>query len=144
MCFQHLPYNTRQILSVSENSVNLEDLADMADKMMEIYPDSHEDNSIQVSSKEHMSHTFKFQQQLTQLTRQLASLKATIATIHFRPARPTSRKRSVSRQRLRPHKRAAGISCYHLKYGERARRCIQPCNFTTNNQENQGNGPVRQ
>lgn len=57
----------RQILSVSGNSVNLEDLADMADKMMEIYPDSHCVNAIQNSSKEDTSTIFNIQQQLTQL-----------------------------------------------------------------------------
>lgn len=41
MWFQRLPHNVKRILSVSRNSINLEDLADMAGKMMKIYPDSH-------------------------------------------------------------------------------------------------------
>lgn len=46
MSFQRLSHNVRQVLSLSGHSVTLEELADMADKMIEIYPDNHSLNSV--------------------------------------------------------------------------------------------------
>ncbi|VDP65085.1 unnamed protein product [Schistosoma mattheei] len=68
------------------------DLADMADKMMQIYPDSHGVNSVLSAGKEDKGSISNFQQQLAELTKQLASLQATIATIHSRPTRSSSRR----------------------------------------------------
>ena len=141
---QRLPYNVRQILSISGASVSLDDLADMADKMIEIYPDSRGVSAIQSSNRENMSDALNIQQQITLLTQQLASLQATVSTIHSRPPRSTSRRKPVSRHRLRSPKRAAGICWYHSNYGEKARRCTKPCNFKTNNPNYQGNEVARQ
>ncbi|VDP48511.1 unnamed protein product [Schistosoma curassoni] len=112
--------------------------------MMDIYPDSHCPNAIQTYGKDDTNTTLNIQQQLTQLTTQLASLQDTFASIHLRPNKSISRKRSVSRQRPRSPKGADGICWYLLKYGKKPRRCTQSWNFTTNNNEKQGNGPVRQ
>ncbi|CAH8291790.1 unnamed protein product [Schistosoma rodhaini] len=144
MWLQRLPYNVRQILSISGVSVSLDDLADMADKMIEIYPDSRGVSAIQSSNRENMSDALNIQQQITLLTQQLASLQATVSTIHSRPPRSTSRRKPVSRHRLRSPKRAAGICWYHSNYGEKARCCTKPCNFKTNNPNYQGNEVARQ
>ncbi|VDP05747.1 unnamed protein product [Schistosoma mattheei] len=144
MWLQRLPHNVRQILSISGTSVTLDDLADMADKMMEIYPDSRGINAVQPSSRDAMNPPLDIQQQMAHLTQQLASLQATISTIHSRRLRSTSRRRSVSRHRLRSPKRAAGICWYHSNYGEKARRCTKPCNFTTSKSDHQGNEVARQ
>lgn len=144
MWLQRLPHNVRQILSVSGRSVTLEDLADMADKMMEIYPDRHCLNEIQTSGNGDTNTTLNIQQQLTQLTTQLASLQATIASIHSRPNRSISRERAGSRHRSRSPKKTVGICWYHQKYGTKARRCTRPCTFSAADSENQGNELARQ
>ncbi|CAH8539606.1 unnamed protein product [Schistosoma intercalatum] len=139
MWLQRLPHNVRQILSISGTSVTLDDLADMADKMMEIYPDSRGINAVQPSCKDAMNPPLDIQQQMSHLTRQLASLQATIATILSRRPRSMSRRRSLSRHRHRSPKRAAGMCWYHSNYGEKARRCTKPCNFTASKPDHQGN-----
>ncbi|CAH8665369.1 unnamed protein product [Schistosoma margrebowiei] len=144
MWFQRLPQNVTQILSISGTSVNLDDLADMADKMMEIYSDSQRLNVLQTSSGDTISPSNSIQQQITQLTQQLAALQATISTIHSRPARSRSRRRSVSRPRLRSPKRTSDTCWYHATFGEKARRCTKPCNFKISNSKDQGNETARQ
>ncbi|CAH8643922.1 unnamed protein product [Schistosoma guineensis] len=144
MWFQRLPHSVRQILSVSGKSVALDDLADMADKMMEVYHDSHGVNSLQPPGPLDISCLVSFQKQLTHLTSQLASLQSTIATIQARQSRSPSRRRSFSRQRSRSPKRTSDVCWYHQKYGTKARRCTRPCTFSASDTENQGNGPARQ
>lgn len=51
MWLQRLLNNVRQIHSLSKNSVTLKELADMADKIMEVYPDSHSLNSVKTAAK---------------------------------------------------------------------------------------------
>ncbi|CAH8597989.1 unnamed protein product [Schistosoma bovis] len=144
MWSQRLPYSVRQILSVSGASVSLDDLADMADRMIEIYPDSRGIYSVQPASRDAMNPTLDMQHQMAHLTRQLASLQATISTIHSRRPRSMSRRRSLSRHRLKSPKRAAGMCWYHSNYGEKARRCTKPCNFTASKPDHQGNEVARQ
>ncbi|CAH8444908.1 unnamed protein product [Schistosoma guineensis] len=144
MWFQRLPHSVRQILSVSGKSVALDDLADMADKMMEVYYESHGVNSLQPPGPLDISCLVSFQKQLTHLTSQLASLQSTIATIQARQSRSPSRRRSFSRQRSRSPKRTYDVCWYHQKYGTKARRCTRPCTFSASDTENQGNGPARQ
>ncbi|KAH9596124.1 hypothetical protein MS3_00001921 [Schistosoma haematobium] len=144
MWFQRLPHSVRQILSVSGKSVALDDLADMADKMMEVYHDNHCVNSLQPPGPEDISCLVAFQKQLTQLTSQLASLQSTIATFQARQPRSPSKRRSFSRQRSRSQKRTSEVCWYHQKYGTKARRCTWPCTFSAADTENQGNGPARQ
>ncbi|CAH8614594.1 hypothetical protein MS3_00000628 [Schistosoma haematobium] len=144
MWFQRLPHSVRQILSVSGKSVALDDLADMADKMMEVYHDNHCVNSLQPPGPTDISCLASFQKQLTQLTSQLASLQSTIATIQARQSRSPSRRRSFSRQRSRSPKRTFDVCWYHQKYGTKARRCTRPCTFSASDTENQGNDPARQ
>ncbi|CAH8487284.1 unnamed protein product [Schistosoma bovis] len=144
MWSQRLPYSVRQILSVSGASVSLDDLADMADRMIEIYPDSRGIYAVQPASKDAMNPTLDMQHQIAHLTRQLASLQATISTIRSRCPRSRSRRRSLSRHRHWSPKRAAGMCWYHSNYGEKARRCTKPCSFTTSKSDHQGNEVARQ
>ncbi|VDP72113.1 unnamed protein product, partial [Schistosoma curassoni] len=78
MWLQRLPHSVRQILSISGTSVILDDLADMADKMMEIYPDSRGIYAVQTSSRDVINPPLDIQQQIAHLTQQVASLQATI------------------------------------------------------------------
>lgn len=144
MWFQRSPNNVRQILSVSGNSVALDDLADIADKTVEIYPNSHSVNSVQAAERSDLGSTAMFQQQLTELPNQLASLKATIATVQIRRPRSPSRQRSFSRQRSQSPKQTFGICWYHQNYGAKARCRTWPCTFTTTTNDNLGNEPPRQ
>ncbi|CAH8495934.1 unnamed protein product [Schistosoma turkestanicum] len=141
--FQRLPHNVRQILTVIINSVNLTDLADMADRITEIYPDSQGLDSVQTTIINNMCNVLNLQQQIMQLTNQLETLRASVAMISTRPTTPFSRRRSCSRHRSKSPKRATGICWYHQKYGERARRCTKPCTFPANSLETQGSWPAR-
>ncbi|CAH8481126.1 unnamed protein product [Schistosoma bovis] len=144
MWSQRLPHSVRQILSVSGASVSLDDLADMADRMIEIYPDSRGIYAVQPASRDAMNPILDMQHQMAHLTRQLASLQATVSTIRSRCPRSRSRRRSLSRHRHWSPKRAAGMCWYHSNYGEKARRCMKPCNFTTGKSDHQGNEVARQ
>lgn len=142
---QRLPHNVRQILMVTINSANLTELADMADKITEIYPDNQVVNSVQTTGVDNMCNVISLQQQqIAQLTNQIESLRASIAMITTKPTSIIPRKRSGSRHRSRSPKRPTGVCWYHQKYGEKARRCTKPCTFPTSSHELQGNWPARQ
>ncbi|VDP89326.1 unnamed protein product [Schistosoma mattheei] len=129
MWFQRLPHNVRQILSVSWKSVALDDLADMADKLMDVYHDIHHVNSVQPPGAVDTSCLTSFQMQLTQLTSQLEALQTTIATVQAIQQRSSYRRRSLSRQRSRSPRQTSKFCWCHNKYGDKARRCTRLCTF---------------
>lgn len=78
---QRLPHNVRSIPCVSGDSIALEALAGMADKIMVIYPNNHNVNMVQAAGRSDTSSIIIFQQQLNELPNKLASLQATTVVI---------------------------------------------------------------
>ena len=144
MWFNRLPRSVRQILSALGKSSPLDELTDMADKVMEVCHDNHYINTMQPYGAADVSYLNSIQRQLSQLTNQLESLQTTVAAVQARQVRPPFRQRSRSRPRSRSPKRTSEICWYHTKFGAKARRCTRPCAFPSPSTDNQGNGPARQ
>lgn len=81
MWSQRSPHNVRSIPCVSGDSIALEALVGMADKIMVIYPNNHNVNMVQAAGRSDTSSIIIFQQQLNELPNKLASLQATTVVI---------------------------------------------------------------
>lgn len=129
-----LPTSIQQILQVSETS-DISKLAEMADKIHKIQP------SYGIRG---ISHTSDVKSNSTTFNPEIFAIKAEIAALHQkidsfisffgRQSRSHYRFSSRTRSSSGSQKR----SCfYHRKFGEKARKCIEPCNFKS--QKDQGN-----
>ncbi|XP_045453464.1 uncharacterized protein LOC123662704 [Melitaea cinxia] len=139
-----LPINLQTVL-VSQPSHSLEQLADLADRIHELTTPF---NVASTSSSSAQPCQHSEIAELKQMVERLA-LRLEKHTQgrpnHNRKAdnyrsRPQQRNRSSSRQRSRSNSsyRRYPICWYHSKYGSKAHRCIQPCDF--NKPENSKGG----
>ncbi|KAK5649567.1 hypothetical protein RI129_000596 [Pyrocoelia pectoralis] len=138
---QRLPDNINAILTATGDSLELDKLATLADKVMETTVPTN--NMIApVSSNKLISSGLE--QRLTALEsangleQRIASLEKAITSLDAR-LRSRSNSRSNDRGRSQSSKRKnvqQYDQCwYHYKYGTKARKCVAPCNFDTK-QEN--------
>lgn len=121
---QRLPSQTQAILSVSDDT--LEKLAMMADKIGE----SSEANTTQcyaVTQKEEKTEIAELRKQIADLTEQMKRLTRSRSQERFRQ-RSISRQRGVTRSRT-PSRERDEICWYHFKFGEKAKKCNDPCKF---------------
>lgn len=129
MWMGQMPSQIRTVLSISED-VKLDDLATMADRMME-QVEPYEIAAISrrpttttsdsnIDAKLERLHT-----QLDKLTLEVAELRRT----QYRDnPRFRSRSRSTSSRRKHPNYGGAnGLCYYHRRFGDRAQRCETPC-----------------
>src|SRR5690606_13928043 len=121
-----LPRQVRIVLSTSEERSTLQQLAETADKMIEVI-DLPSSNVNAISDNSRFS---RFESQLSELTAEVQSLKLS----RDRSKRRFTRRHSRSRSRSR--RNSNGFCFYHDRFRERARKCEQPCSFKPSNQEN--------
>ena len=121
---QRLPPNVRMVLASADDAIDLQKLADMADKIMEVSTPSSV-SAVSAPINDDVKH-------LRAEVERLATLVASL-TQH----RPRRRNRSQSRDR-RPRspapqdqeQAASKTLCwYHRKFGEQARKCQPPCHW---------------
>ena len=119
---QRLPPNVRMVLASTDASMDLNKLADMADKVMEV--------ATPTVSAVTDTRTDMYTSEVTQLREEVAHLADLVASLTTRP-----RHRSASRPR-RPHSPAPqtsppedSICWYHAKFGEAAQKCKDPCSW---------------
>ena len=116
---QRLPPNVRMVLASADASMELNKLADMADKVMEVATptisaivDTHTDTSEVKQLREEVA--------------RLADLVASLATrSHRRDTSRPRRSQSPVPQQQHPHSEDS-LCWYHTKYGEAARKCKDP------------------
>ena len=125
---KHLPGNVRMILASTASSSSLDELADLADKIMDVVVPS-----VSALQPPPLQLSAEVDQLRTEVTRLKGLVKS--LTIHQRshsrpptPRPPTPRHRSPS---LGPQSPVAGLTCwYHSKYGTAARKCKSPCEMS--------------
>jgi hypothetical protein len=123
---RRLPQYVQGILA-AQGDLNLERIADIADKIIEAQPCPA--NAYAVSSSPPIN---TMMLQIEELNKQVAALTSALSDRSRPRTRPNSRARSTS---LR--KSPKSILCwYHGRFGKNARRCISPCNFKAENTEN--------
>lgn len=131
--FKYLPLNVRQILSVAMTTT-LDDLATMADKIMEVNATSSSTICAIPAQPESSQSDL-----ISELTRTLKDLRAEIASVkeeqqrlsrsRSRDASSTHGRRSTPHRSQRRSRTPKFANCwYHFKFGAEARKCIPPCN----------------
>lgn len=107
---QRLPLHVQQILASTSDSIELSDLANLADKIMEVQPPA----------------------SLTTTTTNLSvcELATAIKNLELRLNNLTRK----SPKRSRSTSSSRGFCWYHTKFGKKAKKCTKPCAF-----KNQGN-----
>ena len=116
---QRLPNQVQMVLA-SAGEMTLEDLAQLADKVMEVSSPS----ISSVSATPQTAEVEKLQEEVEQLRSVVSALQV------------SSRSRSSSRSRATsPHLAdapGASLCWYHRRFGNRARKCVQPCAWSGN------------
>ncbi|KAH9578573.1 hypothetical protein MS3_00004718 [Schistosoma haematobium] len=138
---QRLPTVVRQFLCASSQTSDLESLANMADKILEVTPGT-------TPYVQAISETSNDKQTpiIASLTAELGELRAqherTVASLEnkldalqllissFTSTRPRSCSRgSKNRNNSKGNKNDDNICWYHKKYGDKARKCVTSCKF---------------
>lgn len=117
--FQRLPNQAQAILSVSTEK--LDQLAIMADKIIETCnPVQAQCHAIAASNPD----------AINELKKQIAELTERVSRLTYRDNRNKNFQRSRSRRKFQSPRRQQDLCFYHNKFGVKARKCRQPCNFT--------------
>lgn len=127
-----LPHNIQTVIASQIADLQVEKLAEIADRVHEIAPTTPQVASTSADNTELVK-------QVSELTKQVAML-----TTKMYRGRRHSRSRSRSQARYRRYDRSNSSRSqqpppnhphcfYHYKYGDKANKCKQPCTFTTEN-----------
>ncbi|CAH8647502.1 unnamed protein product, partial [Schistosoma rodhaini] len=119
---RRLPSSIQQILAVGDTDADIDNIAKIADRIYE--------RAKQASPQ---SHSVTVDDRISTLQKEIDVLcrKLTELTQSERP-RKLSRVGTRERSRSASRRRATPLICwYHQMYGYRARKCLQPCRFST-------------
>ena len=134
---QRLPTNTQRILASTADNISLDELAVLADRILEVAPSQPSVAAIATTSQSASTVTEieALRNQVNNLTNQVAALVNQLSIhprsrsrsrgsspYHFRTRRDSSNSRPDSNQPL---------CWYHLKFGLNAHHCKAPCSFTS-------------
>nr|VZI37436.1 unnamed protein product [Spirometra erinaceieuropaei] len=129
MFLERLPTDVQTILASGSQDLTVSQLAEMADRMIEVKR-FQSPSVAQISSSSSVNeHLLK---QVSAMVDEMASLKIQLARL------TSSRSRSRRRSRSRPQ--TADTCWYHTNFGVKARRCSSPCSF----KPKQGNQSARE
>nr|VZI06587.1 unnamed protein product [Spirometra erinaceieuropaei] len=129
MFLERLPTDVQTILASGSQDLTVSQMAEMADRMIEVQR-FQSPSVAQISSSSSVNeHLLK---QVSAMADEMASLKIQLARL------TSSRSRSRRRSRSRP--RTADTCWYHTNFGVKARRCSSPCSF----KPKQGNQSARE
>jgi len=109
---QRLPANVRMVLASASSSTSLQDLAQMADKIVEVAVPSV--SAFHTPSQSNST-------ELDDLRSEIATLKSTVKRL--------TRRRSPS-PRPRPQDSQDQLCWYHERFGDAARKCKEPCSMS--------------
>lgn len=114
---QKLPETIRVILSAAKQDTSLDDLAAQADKTMEV---------VKIPTVQAVSPYSD--QHVAELSKRMDELSLAISELRSR-SRSRSRSTSSSRYMNRSFNNSndSGLCWYHRKFGNRARKCTEPC-----------------
>nr|CAH8824458.1 unnamed protein product [Trichobilharzia regenti] len=149
MFLQRLPQNVQQILTISSRTTDLEELAKMADDIMDVLSNnginSVSTEAVPPSPSTSMKDAPMFWL-LSQLTSQMQDLRLEVSELRAQRNQShtvSKQRRSRSRRRSRTPSQSRNICWYHRRYGHNALKCIRPCMYNSSN-SSQGNSPARQ
>ena len=129
---QRLPSNVRMILASTPGDNTVQDLAALADKIVEVTGPSRPTPINNVSTKEGDT---QLATELAKLHEEVAYLKKIVRSSSRSPAsRGHHRSHSPRSDRDSPAPRQASDLCwYHQRFGDQARQCREPCSCRSGN-----------
>ena len=117
---QRLPPNVRMVLASTKEDEELESLASLADKVVEVAaPVVATVQSSQLSSE------------MEYLRSEIASLKRLVQSLSTTPRRKHSPRRRTPSPA--PPVQSTGLCWYHSRFAEKAAKCLQPCSWESEN-----------
>lgn len=135
--FQRLPSHVRMVLASSGDTVSLDTLADMADKMLEAAPPTVSAITSPAVLPTPPPLSSPASTEVAQLRLEVSELRQLISSLQLSPGRPS---RSRSRSQPRSNSRASspgpssGLCWYHRRFGDKANKCTSPCSWQGNGQ----------
>lgn len=144
-----LPSSIKPLLIISE-ALNLDALAEMADRLIETVTMHNSTPSSQPSTVAAVNHSNftptsstssterkldDLQSALSFCMKEILDMKSQMQSNNNRQSRSRTRSNSYSRDRSQSNQ--SSICFYHRKFGHNAKHCTSPCTFTSSN--NQGN-----
>ncbi|BHF73748.1 hypothetical protein SprV_0401683100 [Sparganum proliferum] len=129
MFLERLPADVQTILASGSQDLTVSQLAEMADRMIEVQR-FQSPSVAQISSSSSVN---------DHLVKQVSAMADEMASLKIQLARLTS-SCSCSRRRSRSRPRTADTCWYHTNFGVKARRCSSPCSFKLK----QGNQSARE
>ena len=126
---QRLPAHAQSILAASKDTMPLEDLAELADRILDVQPQTRAVAA--VAAKKPDSELCDRLDRLELAVKRIENRLSSLAT-------QGPRGRSFSRRRENNPDATSDSHCwYHRKFGDQATKCNPPCSFA-------GNGPAQQ
>ena len=116
---QRLPGNVRMVLASTSDTTSLENLAQLADKVVEVAAPS-------VSAVKNSSP--QLSSEVDQLRAEVTRLQEVVKSLSFKK-RPRTPIRHSPTPRSSPSPTARTLCWYHSKYGDAARKCKPPCDM---------------
>ncbi|XP_052742382.1 uncharacterized protein LOC128198895 [Bicyclus anynana] len=130
----HLPSHVRSVLAASESfstKTALDELAILADKMVESSPSSHIAAVESPSTSVPPSDTKFLVEEIRKLSLEVAALKMVHQNCQHRGRPNYRRNRSNSNGRRSRSSTPSPYCFYHRRFGAAARRCTKPCSYQT-------------
>ena len=112
---QRLPSNVRMVLASSGDSISLDQLAQLADRIMDVATPTVASVAAPQSSPK-----------LEQLRSEVAQLQAVVQTLR------AGQRSGLSGRRRSPSPRRDSLCWYHRRFGDKARKCTPPCSQSGN------------
>lgn len=124
-----LPVNIQTVLAGQPAATSLDDLSDLADRVHDIIPSAPKIAAVSDGVPSSV---------INDLAREIAELRKQFQNQserrNSRSRTPASRsQRSTSRQRSQSNYRKYPVCWYHSKFGEKAGKCIRPCDYKAEN-----------
>lgn len=131
-----LPTSTQSIIA-GQAKLPLDEVAELADRIHEVVPIHPQ---VAATSSSSMSHSLT--QEIAALTQQMQVLASKVDRMSRQRGRSKTpngqrgRTRSSSERRSSANFKKFPTCWYHHKFGDKANRCVQPCNFAGNGRGN--------
>ena len=110
------------VLASMDTSIDLNKLADMADKVMEVATPT-----VSAITSTNLEHTKS--SEVEKLREEVAKLTDIVASLSTRFRQRSNSRSRRSRSPARSSNSSDSLCWYHAKYGEKAEKCRIPCNW---------------
>ena len=135
--FQRLPGHVRMVLASSGDTVSLDTLADMADKMLEVAPPTVSSVTSPAVLQTPPAPPPPASSDVAQLRSEISELRQLISSLQLpthRNSRLSSQPPSRTSSRASSPSPSSSFCWYHRRFGDKAKKCTSPCSWSGNGQ----------